>query len=57
MKLSPSEIKLIDGMIEVHLYHALRCDNIQNRAMADKQKAYDMERVALLRKIKAQSDA
>jgi hypothetical protein len=47
------EKELIDGMIEVQLDHARRCDNIVNRTMADKQKGWDMERVALLQKIRA----
>lgn len=47
------EIELINGMIEVQLDHAQRCDNIANRTMAEKQKAWDMERVALLRKVLA----
>jgi hypothetical protein len=55
MKLTEREIELIDGMIEVQLYHASKCDGIQN-PMAAKQKAWDMERVELLRKIKAHSD-
>lgn len=51
--LTPREIELIDGMIEVQLDHAMRCDAIANRVMADKQKGWDMERVALLQKFKA----
>lgn len=51
--LTDREIELIDGMIQIHLDHASRCDAIANRAMADKQKGWDMERVALLQKLKA----
>ena len=51
--LTDREIELIDGMIQVQLDHASRCDAIANRSMADKQKSWDMERVALLQKIKA----
>jgi hypothetical protein len=47
------ELELIDGMIQVQLDHAQRCDSIANRTMAEKQKGWDMERVALLQKIKA----
>ena len=47
------ELELIDGMIEVQLHHAAQCDGIANRTMAEKQKGWDMERVALLRKIKS----
>jgi hypothetical protein len=47
------EIELIDEMIEVQLIHSERLDRIPNRAMADKQKGWNMERVALLQKIKA----
>lgn len=46
------EIELIDGMIRVQLDHAERCDILANRTMADKQKGWDMERVALLQKLK-----
>lgn len=49
--LSDREIELVEGMIEVQLHHAARCDVIGNRRMGEKQKAYDMERVDLLRKI------
>jgi hypothetical protein len=51
-RLTAREIELIDGMIEVQLAHAQRCDSIANRTMADKQKGWDMERVALLQKLK-----
>jgi len=47
------ELELIDGMIEVQLRHAAQCDAIANRPMAERQKGWDMERVALLRKIKS----
>jgi hypothetical protein len=47
------ELQLIDGMIEVQLHHAAQCDGIANRTMAEKQKGWDMERVALLQKIKS----
>jgi hypothetical protein len=47
------ELQLIDGMIEVQLRHAAQCDGIANRTMAEKQKGWDMERVALLQKIKS----
>ena len=50
--LTERELQLIDGMIEVQLHHAQACDQIANRVMADKQKGWDMERVALLRKLK-----
>jgi hypothetical protein len=40
-------------MIEVQLRHAAQCDAIANRPMAERQKGWDMERVALLRKIKS----
>jgi hypothetical protein len=47
------ELELIDGMIEVQLRHAAQCDAIANRPMAERQKGWDMERVAVLRKIKS----
>lgn len=51
--MTPREIELIDGMIEVQLDHAQRCDAISNRDMAEKQKGWDMERVELLRRIRS----
>ena len=50
--LTEREIELLDGMIAVQLDHAARCDSIANRTMAEKQKGWDMERVALLQKLK-----
>jgi hypothetical protein len=50
--LTEREIEVLDGMIEAQLYHASLCDSIPNRVMAEKQKGWDMERVALLRKLK-----
>lgn len=47
------EIELFDGMIDVEEDHAERCDRIANRVMAEKQKGWDLERVALLKKCKA----
>lgn len=54
--LTARELELIDGMIEVQLHHAAQCDSIQNRTMAEKQKGWDMERVELLRKLRAASE-
>lgn len=51
MKLSQRDIMLLNGIIEVQLNHAERCDMLTNRVMADKQKGWDMERVDLLRRI------
>jgi hypothetical protein len=51
--LTPRQIELIDGMIGVQLNHAADCDVIGNCRMAEKQKKWDMERVALLQKLKA----
>ena len=51
--MTPRETELIDGMIAVQLDHAQRCDAISNRAMAEKQKGWDMERVELLRRIRS----
>jgi hypothetical protein len=51
--LTDREVELLDGMIEVQLNHAQRCDSIANRPMAEKQKGWDMERVELLRKLRA----
>jgi hypothetical protein len=54
--LTARELELIDGMIEVQLDHAKRCDSIANRTMAERQKGWDMERVALLQKLKEKSN-
>ena len=53
MNLTAREIELLDGMIKVHGRHAQRCDYLMNHTMAEKQKTWDLERVALLEKIKA----
>jgi lipopolysaccharide biosynthesis regulator YciM len=52
MKLTDREIELLDGMIRSELNHAERCDALQNRTMAEKQKGFDMERVELLKKLR-----
>ena len=52
IKLTDREVALIDGMIAVQKNHAARCDALQNRTIAESQKAWDMERVALLERIK-----
>ena len=51
--LTTRELQLIDGMIEVQMYYAKQWDGIANRKMADKQKGWDMERVELLRRVRA----
>jgi hypothetical protein len=53
MKLTEHEIELIDGMIEVQKYHADQCDYIQGSKVMEKIRARDMEKIALLEKIKA----
>ena len=53
MKLTEREIEILDGMIKNEKNHAQWCDILSNRTMAEKQKALDLERVALLEKIKA----
>lgn len=55
MKFTERELEVSEGMIETNLYHAIRCESIANRKMADKQKEWDMERVNLLRRIKEES--
>ena len=50
--LTEREVELIDGMIETQLLHAERCDHMANSTMAQKQKAWDLERVELLRMLK-----
>jgi len=51
MSLTNRDIELLEGMIEVQLDHARRCDTLRNIHMAEQQKARDIERVNLLRKI------
>ncbi len=51
MVLTERELELLDGLIEVQLDHAQRCETMGS-PMALKQKQWDMERVDLLRKIK-----
>jgi hypothetical protein len=50
--LTQREVELIDEMIETQLLHAERCDHMANSTMAQKQKAWNLERVDLLRKLK-----
>ena len=50
--LTEREVELIDEMIETQLLHAERCDHMANSTMAQKQKAWDLERVELLRKLR-----
>lgn len=56
MAWTPRELELIDEMIENYQSHANQCDGIANRRMAEKQKGWDMERVALLRKVREMAD-
>lgn len=51
MKLTLHEILLLKGMLRNEQNHASRCDFLQNNEMAKKQKAWDLERAALLEKI------
>ena len=50
--LTEREVELIDEMIETQLLHAERCDHMANSTMAQKQKAWNLERVELLRMLK-----
>ena len=52
---TPREVELFNGMISVQKDHAERCDKIANLTMGEKQKAWDMERIALLEKCLAAS--
>ena len=49
--LTERERKLLEGLIDRELRHAAVCDAIPNQYMAEKQKGWDLERVALLRKL------
>ena len=48
------ELEFIDEMIVAQLNHAERCDSIRN-PVAEKQKQWDLERVAILQKAKGMS--
>lgn len=50
-RLTEREIELLEGMISVQERHAERCDRIGNRRMAEKQRGWNMERIALLNRI------
>ena len=50
-RLTDREIELIEGMISVQEHHAARCDTIANRAMAEKQRGWNLERIELLNRI------
>jgi hypothetical protein len=49
--LSKEEQQILQSMIEYWQDHANRCDNINNRRMADWQKIQDLARANLLLKL------
>jgi hypothetical protein len=49
--LTDEELALLQGLIDYWQDHANRCDNIANRRMAEWQKAQDLARVELLKKL------
>jgi hypothetical protein len=49
--LTDDEQALLQGLIDYWQDHANRCDNIANRRMAEWQKAQDLARVGLLKKL------
>jgi hypothetical protein len=51
MKFSDREFELINRMIENYEFHASKCSHIKNIKMASRQKAWDFERITLLKKI------
>jgi hypothetical protein len=50
--LTDDEQTLLEGLIDYWADHADRCDNIANRRMAEWQKAQDLARVELLKKLR-----
>ena len=50
MRLDEREIELLEGMIEVQLNHAGRCELMEN-IMAKRQRVKDIERAELLARI------
>ena len=50
-RLTPREVDLVKGMIAAQQNHADTCNRIANRKMADIQRGWDLERIALLNKI------
>ena len=50
-RLTEREREVLQSMLEAQQAHAMRCDEIGNRRMAERQKARDLERVAVLRKV------
>jgi hypothetical protein len=52
MTFTAREIQLIEGMIQVQHNHAERCRDMANKVMAERQAGWDMERIALLEKLK-----
>lgn len=51
VSLTDRERVLLDDLIRYWADHAKQCDGIQNRKMAERQKGWDLERVAMLRKL------
>jgi len=49
--LTNDELALLQGLIDYWADDAARCDNIANRRMAEWQKAQDLARVELLKKL------
>ena len=56
MTFSEREREILDELIEFWQNHAERCDLIENRRMAERQKERDLERVALLKKLKEMAE-
>jgi len=49
---SKRELDLLSSLIDYWQDHAKRCDSMQNRTMAEKQKSWDLERVHMLIKLR-----
>lgn len=56
MNLTPAEVQALRGLLVQWRTHAEACDRIQNRRMAELQKAADQTRVSALEKVLASLD-
>ena len=50
--LTAAELEILDRLIAHYEDRAQRCDGIDNRPMAERQKAIELEKAELLKKLK-----
>jgi len=51
LEINSREMEVLEGMLQREIDHAVRCETIANRTMAERQKAWDLERAHIIRKI------